>query len=177
MHSTEPLAGAYQQTFFSEAASTRRPPEDADVKPLVRLRVPILAAALALPLAAAAQARKWDLATAYSDSEFQTRNVRMFADDVKKRSGGKLEIMVHNAQSLIKNPEIKRSIQNGLVPAGESLLSNLGAENPLFEIDAIPFLARSYPEAAHLWAVTRAPISVLFEKQGMRLLYSVPWPS
>jgi TRAP-type C4-dicarboxylate transport system substrate-binding protein len=25
--------------------------------------------------------------------------------------------------------------------------------------------------------VTRAPISALFEKQGMRLLYSVPWPS
>lgn len=72
---------------------------------------------------------------------------------------------------------LKHSIQNGLVPAGEFLLSNLGAENPLFEIDAIPFLATSYPEAAHLWAVTRAPISALFEKQGMRLLYAVPCPS
>jgi TRAP-type C4-dicarboxylate transport system substrate-binding protein len=177
MHSTDPLGGADPQTFFAEPASTRRSAGDANVKPLVRLRVPILAAALALPLAAAAQTMKWDLATAYSDSEFQTRNVRMFADDVKKRSGGKLEIMVHSAQSLIKNPEIKRSIQNGLVPAGEFLLSNLGAENPLFEIDAIPFLATSYADAAHLWAVTRAPISALFEKQGMRLLYSVPWPS
>ena len=101
----------------------------------------------------------------------------MFADDVKKLSGGRLEITVHSAQSLIKNPEIKRSIQNGLVPAGEFFVSNLGPENPLFEIDAIPFLATTYPEAAHLWAVTRAPISALFEKQGMRLLYSVPWPS
>ena len=97
MHSTDPLAGADQQTFFAEPASTRRSAGDADVKPLVRLRVPILAAALALPLAAAAQTMKWDLATAYSDSEFQTRNVHMFADDVKKRSGGKLEIMVHSA--------------------------------------------------------------------------------
>jgi TRAP-type C4-dicarboxylate transport system substrate-binding protein len=147
------------------------------VKPLLRLSVPILAAALALPIEAAAQTLKWDLATAYSDSEFQTRNVRMFADDVKKRSGGKLEIIVHSAQSLIRNTEIKRSIQSGLVPAGELLLSNLGAENPLFEIDAIPFLATSYAEAAHLWTVTRAPISALFERQGMRLLYSVPWPS
>ena len=147
------------------------------MKPLVRLRAPVLAAALALPLAAGAQTAKWDLATAYADSEFQTRNVRLFADDVKKLSGGRLEITVHSAQSLIKNPEIKRSIQNGLVPAGEFFVSNLGPENPLFEIDAIPFLATTYPEAAHLWAVTRAPISALFEKQGMRLLYSVPWPS
>jgi TRAP-type C4-dicarboxylate transport system substrate-binding protein len=174
MPSTDPLAAANQQTLFAEPSW---PGGEAGMKSLVRLRAAILAPALALPLATAAQTVKWDLATAYSDSEFQTRNVRMFADDVKKRSDGKLEITVHSAQSLIKNPEIKRSIQNGLVSAGEFLLSNLGAENPLFEVDAIPFLATSYAEAAHLWAVTRAPISALFEKQGMRLLYAVPWPS
>ena len=136
----------------------------------MRLRILPLASLLAgsLALPAAAQT-KWDMATAYADTEFQTRNVRLFAEDVKKLSGGKLDITVHSAGSLIKNPEIKRSIQTGLVPAGEFFLSNLGPENPLFEIDAIPFLATSYPEAAHLWAVTRAPISALFEKQGMRL--------
>lgn len=136
----------------------------------------LLAAALALPLATAAQT-KWDMATAYADSEFQTKNVRQFADDIKKGSGGKLEINVHSAQSLIKNPEIKRSIQTGLVPIGEFFMSNLGPENPLYEIDAIPFLASSYPEAKALWEVSKEPISALFQKQGMRLLYSVPWPS
>ena len=80
--------------------------------------MPILAAALALPLATAAQSMKWDLATAYSDSEFQTRNVRMFADDVKKNSGGKLEIMVHSAQSLIKNPEITKNMSTPKAPPG-----------------------------------------------------------
>lgn len=138
----------------------------------------ILAAALAalFALPAAAQT-KWDMATAYADSEFQTKNVRQFADDVKKATGGKLDITVHSAQSLIKNPEIKRSIQTGLVPIGEFFLSNLGPENPLFEVDAIPFLASSYPEAKALWEVSREPISALFQKQGLRLLYSVPWPS
>jgi hypothetical protein len=47
--STDPLAGADQQTFFAEAASTWRSAGDADGKPLIRLRMPILAAALALP--------------------------------------------------------------------------------------------------------------------------------
>jgi TRAP-type C4-dicarboxylate transport system substrate-binding protein len=140
----------------------------------------VLAAAFALPafftLPAGAQS-KWDLATAYADSEFQTKNVRQFADEVKKNSGGKIDIAVHSAQSLIKNPEIKRSIQTGLVPAGEFFMSNLGPEHPLYEIDAIPFLASSYPEAKALWEVSKAPISALFEKQGLRLLYSVPWPS
>jgi TRAP-type C4-dicarboxylate transport system substrate-binding protein len=136
----------------------------------------ILAVALALPLAAAAQT-KWDLATAYADSEFQTKNVRQFADEVKKASGGKIDITVHSASSLIKNPEIKRSIQTGLVPAGEFFLSNLGPENPMYEIDAIPFFASGYPEAKALWEVSKAPITSLFEKQGLRLMFSVPWPS
>ena len=136
----------------------------------------LLAAVLALPLAAAAQV-KWDLATAYADTEFQTKNVRQFAEDVQKNSGGKISITVHSAQSLIKNPEIKRSVQTGLVPAGELFMSNLGPENPLFEIDAIPFFAAGYPEAKALWDVSRAPIAALFEKQGLRMMYSVPWPS
>ena len=136
----------------------------------------LLLAALAVPLAAAAQT-KWDMATPYADSEFQTKNVRQFADDIKKATGGKLEITVHSAQSLIKNPEIKRSVQTGLVPAGELFMSNLGPENPMYEVDAIPFLASSYPEAKHLWDVSREPISALFQKQGLRMMYSVPWPS
>jgi TRAP-type C4-dicarboxylate transport system substrate-binding protein len=127
-------------------------------------------------LPAAAQT-KWDMATAYSDSEFQTKNVRQFAEEVKKNSGGKLEVTVHSAQSLIKNPEIKRSIQTGLVQAGEFLMSNLGPENPLYEIDAIPFLANNYSEAKALWEVSKPPIAALFQKQGLHLLYAVPWPS
>lgn len=156
------------------------------MKPVLRKRVRLLAAAFAVPALAlsaatfapgAAAQTKWDMATAYADAEFQTRNVRMFADDVKKLSGGKLDITVHSAGSLIKNPEIKRSLQTGLVPAAEFFLSNLGPENPLFEMDAIPFLAMNYAEARHLWDVTRGPITDLFAKQGLRLLYSVPWPS
>jgi len=136
----------------------------------------ILAVALALPLSAAAQT-KWDLATAYADSEFQTKNVRMFADDIKKLSGGKLDITVHSAGSLIKNPELKRSVQTGLVPMVEFFISNYGNENPMFEVDAIPFLAVNYKELRHLWNVTRKPITDGFAKQGIRLLYSVPWPT
>ena len=137
----------------------------------------VLAAALALLALPAAAQTKWDLATAYADTEFQTKNVRQWAEEVKKASGGKIDITVHSASSLIKNPEIKRSIQTGLVPAGEFFMSNIGPENPMYEIDAIPFFASGYPEARALWEVSRAPITALFEKQGLRVMYSVPWPS
>jgi TRAP-type transport system periplasmic protein len=124
-----------------------------------------------------ALAQKWDMATAYADTEFQTRNVRDFAADAAQRSGGKLSVTVHSAGSLIKNPEIKRSVQSGLVPIAEFFMSNLGPEDPMFEVDAIPFVATTYDQARKLWEASRGPIGERFQKQGLRLLYSVPWPS
>ncbi len=85
-----------------------------------------LAAALAAGLAfGSAQAQtKWDMPTPYADSNFHTKNVRQFADDVKAASGGKMEIVVHSNASLIKHPEIKRAVQTGQVNiAGNGLLS------------------------------------------------------
>ncbi len=145
--------------------------------PRARLAATTIALAMfAAPLGAAAQT-KWDIATPYADSEFQTRNVRMFADDVRKLTNGQLDITVHSAGSLIKNPELKRSVQTGLVPMVEFFISNYGGENPMFEIDAIPYLAVNFKEVRHLWEVTRGPITEGFAKQGIRLLYSVPWPT
>jgi len=135
-----------------------------------------LAIALGLATGAAAQT-KWDMATPYADNEFQTRNDRQFAEDIKKATNGQLDITVHSAGSLIKNPEIKRAVQTGQVPLGEIFLSNLGPESPIYEVDAIPFLAPTYDEAWKLYEVAKPYTVALLAKQGLRLLYQVPWPS
>jgi TRAP-type C4-dicarboxylate transport system substrate-binding protein len=40
----------------------------------------------------------------------------------------------------------------------------------------VPFLATSYPDAAKLWKASRKAVEEKFAKQGMVVLYSVPWP-
>jgi TRAP-type C4-dicarboxylate transport system substrate-binding protein len=120
---------------------------------------------------------KWDMPTPYADSEFQTKNDYQFAEDVKKASNGALDIKVHSANSLIKNPEIKRAVQTGQVQIGEIFKPNLGPEDPVFELDAIPFFAASYKEARALLEVSRPAITEKLMKQGLRVLYMVPWPS
>ena len=120
---------------------------------------------------------KWDMPTPYADSEFQTKNDYQFAADVKKATNGALDIKVHSANSLIKNPEIKRAVQTGQVQIGEIFKPNLGPEDPVFELDAIPFFAASYREARALLEVSRPAISEKLMKQGLRVLYMVPWPS
>jgi len=99
-----------------------------------------------------------------------------FAGDVDKATGGKVKIQVHAGASLFKAPEIKRAVQGGQAQIGEILLSGYSNEDPLFGLDSVPFLATSYGEAEKLWKASRKAIEERFSKQGMKVLYAVPWP-
>jgi TRAP-type C4-dicarboxylate transport system substrate-binding protein len=133
------------------------------------------AVALAVSLGAAAQT-KWDMPTPYAATNFHTENVAQFAADVDKATGGKLKITVHPNASLFKAPEIKRAVQGGQAQIGEILLSGYSNEDPLFGLDSVPFLATSYEDAARLWKVSKKAVEERFAKQGMMVLYAVPWP-
>jgi TRAP-type C4-dicarboxylate transport system substrate-binding protein len=146
------------------------------LKPLL-VSFAVLAAATAQALSFSAQAQtKWDMPTPYADGNFHTKNVREFADDVAKSTGGKLQITVHSGGALIKMPEIKRAVQTGQVPIGEILVSVLANENAVFAFDSNPFFANSYAKAAKLWKVARPVTEKRLDAQGIQLLYSVPWP-
>jgi TRAP-type C4-dicarboxylate transport system substrate-binding protein len=138
-----------------------------------RLAAVALLVALALP--AAAQT-KWDVPTAYPANNFHTENLQQFADDVEKATGGKLKLQLHPNASLFKAPEIKRAVQGGQAQAGEILLVNYENEDPLYGLDGVPFLATSYKEAYRLYKAERKALDDKLAKQGMMLLYTVPWP-
>ena len=144
-------------------------------------KTPRLALALgtiALGLAAgAAQAQtKWDLPAAYPATNFHTENLVQFADDVDKATGGKLKITVHANGSLFKAPEIKRAVQGGQAQIGEILLVNFENENAIFGVDGLPFLATGYEEAKKLAAAQKPALDKILAAQGIKLLYTVPWP-
>jgi TRAP-type C4-dicarboxylate transport system substrate-binding protein len=137
----------------------------------------LLTTSIALVLAGAAHAEtKWDLASGYGANTFQTKNLEQFAADVKAATNGKLLITVHSGASLFKQPEIKRAIQTGLAPAGEFIISGLANENPIFGADSIPFLATSYADAKRLYEATRPVQAKVLAGQGIKMLFSVPWP-
>ncbi len=139
-----------------------------------------LAAASAVAMACASGTTiaqtKWDMPTPYPDGNFHTKNVRQFAEEVAKASGGQLQITVHSNGALIKMPEIKRAVQTGQVPVGEVLVSVLANEAAIFAFDSNPFLANSYSKADKLWKVARPIVEKRLDSQGIQLLYSVPWP-
>ncbi|TMH41966.1 MAG: TRAP transporter substrate-binding protein [Betaproteobacteria bacterium] len=139
-------------------------------------RLAVAALALALANSVAVAQTRWDLPAAYSPGNFHTENLVQFADDVDKASGGRLKITVHSNASLFKAPEIKRAVQGAQAQAGEILLVNFENENPLFGVDGVPFLATSYADSMKLYKASRPALEKLLAAQGIKLLYTVPWP-
>jgi len=139
----------------------------------------IAAAALAASasLSSAVQAQtKWDMPTPYGDGEFHTRNVKAFADDVKKATNGALDITVHSNGSLIKHPDILRAVSTGQVNIGEILLGQFGNEDPMFAADNVPFVAPGYDAAWKFYQAQKPFLEKKLQGRGMKLLYSVAWP-
>jgi TRAP-type C4-dicarboxylate transport system substrate-binding protein len=141
-----------------------------------RLVLAACAAAASLSLANAQAAEKWNMSAEQPDGNYITVVAKEFADNVAKASKGELQIKVHSNSVLFKRQDLKRAVQTGQVPVGDFLLSVLGNEDPMYEVDAVPLLARNFDEAWKLWQASRPAIEKRLAKQGIKLLYSVPWP-
>ncbi len=134
------------------------------------------AACVAAPFSSALAQAKWDLPSGYGANTFQVQNLVLFADGVDKATAGKLKITIHPNASLFKANEIKRAVQSAQTPIGEFILSGASNEAPIFGVDSIPFLATSYADSKRLDAASRALLVKTLAAQGMKLLYTVPWP-
>ena len=127
------------------------------------------------PLAAQAQTR-WQMATPYADGNFQTRNVRAFVQEIEQASGGRLAVQVHSNGALLRMQDIKRGVQTGQVQMGEILLTAYANEDPLFDADALPQLVTNFQQAKRLADLQKPFIEARLARQGLSLLYMVPWP-
>jgi TRAP-type C4-dicarboxylate transport system substrate-binding protein len=132
-------------------------------------------AALAAPFMAAAQTR-WQFATPYPDGNFHTINIRAFVKEIEEAVPGKLTVQVHSNGSLLRMPEIRRGVQTGQAQLGEILLSAYGNEDPFLEVDGLPMLVVSFEQARVLNRLQKPYVEARFARQGLTLLYMVPWP-
>ena len=122
-------------------------------------------------------AEKWDMALAYGAGNFHSANATEFAKNVTEKSCGKLTIVTHPGGSLFKGGEIFRAVRTGQAPIGERFMSALGKEDPLYEIDSLPFLATTYDDAMKLYEASKPYIVKSLDEKGLVFLYAVPWPA
>ncbi len=120
---------------------------------------------------------RWQMATAYPDGNFHTRNIREMVAEIEKATGGALAIQVNSNASLLPMPQIKRGVQTGQVQLGEILLTAYANEDPFFDADAIPFLVPDFAAAKRLADQQRPFVEARLQRQGVSLLSMVPWPA
>lgn len=136
-----------------------------------------LAGSAALLLAATtAQAEKWDMALAYSATNYHSEIAAEFAAAVTDATGGDLEIVTHPGGSLFGGSEIFGAVRKGLAPIGERLISALGNDNALFEVDSVPFLATGFADSKKLYEASKPALIEALEESRLHFLYSCPWP-
>ena len=123
-----------------------------------------------------AQTTRWQMATAYPEGNFHTRNIRQFLAEIDQALGGRATVQLHSGASLLPMPQIKRGVQTGQVQLGEILLTAYSNEDVFFDADAIPQLVTNFAEAKKLADLQRPYIETRLARQGLSLLYMVPWP-
>lgn len=130
--------------------------------------------AFAASSAAAIAAEKWDMALAYSATNYHSEIAAGFAEEVTANSD--LEIVTHPGGSLFGGAEIFGAVRRGLTPIGERLISALGNDDPIYEIDSIPFLASGFEGAWTLYQASKPALVETLNEAGVHFLYSCPWP-
>lgn len=133
-----------------------------------------LAGSAALLMTGQAHAQKWDMPLAYSATNYHSEIAAEFAAEVTANSD--LEIVTHPSGSLFSGDEIFNAVRRELVPIGERLISALGNDNAIYELDSVPFLATSFAEAKKLYQATKPILKETLEEGRVHLLYSCPWP-
>ena len=73
---------------------------------------------------------------------------------------------------MFKGGEIFRAVRTGQAPIGERFMSALGKEDPLLEIDSLPFLATSYSDAMKLYKASKAEIAKNLDKKVLVLNFT-----
>jgi TRAP-type C4-dicarboxylate transport system substrate-binding protein len=141
-------------------------------------RVAVLPAALLLALATLGTAQpglatELKMASGYPDGNYLTVTVRDFIADAAKRSGGTLKIELHNNQSLVKLPEMMRAVQTNQVALADVRLGNYGNQDPVYIVDAIPFVAGDYDSALKLWQASKPYLVDSFAKRGLKVLFAL----
>lgn len=135
----------------------------------------LLALTLASGAALAQSPQKWDMPSAYGANSFIVKSFGDFADDVRARTNGLIDIVVHPGGSLYAGAEIMRAVRDGQVPIGERFMGAHANEDLIFGLDTLPFIATSQQDAWNLYQASKPELEKALAERNLKLLYTQLW--
>jgi TRAP-type C4-dicarboxylate transport system substrate-binding protein len=116
---------------------------------------------------------KWDCFVVRPTNQISNAVVLQWAENIKERTNGKLEITIKSAGELpYKGTEIIRTISQGIVPVGEANTANIAGESPVGALPTYPFLISGFSDWEKAF---KEVINPIFEKEmsskGIKVLF------
>jgi len=126
---------------------------------------------------AAAETIKWDLANEYGDRSIHAEGDKLFAELVKQKTNGAIEITLHFGASLgIRSKDQLDAVANGAVPLADTFTGPLAGVDPVFQLSGLPFQTSSFDDARKLYEVATDDYNAVLAKYNQTLLWATPWP-
>jgi TRAP-type transport system periplasmic protein len=120
---------------------------------------------------------KWDLSAFTGATHPITVMFKNFSDEVKKKTDGKLEIVVRPAGELpFKATEMVKATGDGNVQLGQAYQGFISGAIPLSSIAAMPFLVRNQDELNKVYPIIEKYTKAEFDKNGVKVLFWFTWP-
>jgi TRAP-type C4-dicarboxylate transport system substrate-binding protein len=119
----------------------------------------------------------WNLPHVAAPTYYLTTNLKAFADKVKEKSNGRMEVRVHPASSLYPGPELIPALVEGRVeiaPVLSGYLVDLFLPMGVLEL---PFLTSSPEEHRKAAEKLRPFFAEQFARKNIMLMTIHPWPS
>lgn len=134
-------------------------------------------AAVATFVPPAAAQIKWDQYAMVGITHPIAVRYRMFADEVKKATDGKLDISVRPAGELpFKASEVVKATSLGQVQLAEAYQGFISGEVPVASIASLPFLVQTGEELEKVYPIIEKYVAPVFEKRGVKVLFWHTWP-
>lgn len=128
------------------------------------LCLPALLLGLALPAGAAEKQKKIvaKLADALSPDHPHTRTWQFFADRVKEKTAGRVEVQVFHSGQLGQTKDLYQAVQMGSIEMAKMPFSFAGEWIPEVKVFDLPYL---FADRDELWRVLRSPVGERFQKE------------
>lgn len=134
------------------------------------------AGSVALPRMARA-ATRFDLSEVLPEDNWQTMEIRKFAQALSDRTNGEIVINIHSGGALgFKGPEHLDAVANGLVPMADLLGAQAAGNAPILKLENMPFLVESPEELAILHKYLKPEFDKVAARFNQRFLTTMPSP-
>ena len=132
----------------------------------------------ALSFVTASQAAEFNLnlANEYPASSLPAQAEQYFADQLKQRTGGRIEVKLHFGGVLgYKSRDHYNAVLDGAVQLASTPFDKLLGLAPIYALQSLPFVTPTIEKSETLYRVARPYYESAFNKANQTLLFGAPW--